>query len=1360
MKKLLALFAGLLLFSETAISQVSFDTYPTSGCTNLDVYFTNTSSFGSYFDWYYGDGNSTMNSFHGFNTYTTPGVYTVEMKVFDATYTYVTSEYSTVVVDGAMSYVMSNYETACPNQQIEFFNPSPGYFFSIDFGDGFSQNSWDNNVAHTYTTSGTYNVSCYYYSTWCNQWYTSYDVITIDAGLPYFSGFPGLAIDNNNLCPGESTQAHVNGGPFMSYSWSSGEGDFSADQYPEFTYESLGAYTMSVTLLNGCGVDTTLFGSVTVSNSVVPLPVNISGPTVVCPGENFWLDIFNVPPGLTYTWDFGDGTNAVTSTENFAYHTYDTPGTYVVQVTAENACGNTSVSTYTVQADPVAPVANPGFGMINPSACPGDDVHFYVNGNYDFYIDFGDGTGAANEYEHSYSSPGVYNVYCIIQNMCGQTATLYDVVTITNNVNIPTNIYAGSSPSIACPNTNIEFYTESGFASYLWNFGDGVTSPAQEVIHPFVNSGNYPASVTITNGCGNDTTLYFTVQVVDNLPVQGLDWAVYTTGTSCPGSTVYMSAEANDADEYLWDFGDGTVSDDPLTNHEYPNTGTYTITLTAINGCGNDTTVTQNITIANGVQVPGNVIEFEAQSPGCIGDNLYFAVIPAGLGDYTWDFGDGNSGSSDEIVYVEEQPIAVGFHAYTTPGTYFATLTITNECGNTFDSTVTVEIGDIGQPTPVDVFFWSNQFSSMCEGEPVEFLGVGASTYVWDFGDGSGNLITYNSLTPVYHTYEDDGSYTVTVQGYNACGGSDVNSEDIYIPNSDLMVVTNTVAEADCGVNNGVAIVSASGGTPPYDYNWTNGDEGVLADSLGSGIYVVSIVDNNGCTTEATATVSDSQGPVILLENIVHNECYGQDNGVISVSVLGGAPPYEILWSNGDNSEDIFGLEAGPYEIYVTDANGCFAVESYTVEQPIESVVSVYTEPAVCGSNDGVAYASVNNGTPPYNYIWPNTSGSSNTTGGLAPGVYNLMIIDGNTCLLQHNFVVNENGGPIIVTDSISDPTCSGDLSAIYISTIGGDAPFTYDWSNGTTNQDLTGVLPGEYSVEVEGSNGCSSFMIYDVEMSAPDQTSICMVTVDTLTNSNIVVWTPLVSADVVSYNIYKESSQSGLYYLVANQSADSISQYYDYPSNPAIKSWRYKVAAVDDCGNESELSDPHKTIHLTSNLGVGGVVNLIWDHYNGFNYDTYYIHRYHPSTGWETIDSVGSMNISYTDLTPPSDSNLVYIIEIIPPTTCTAFKVQDHNSSRSNKSTVNAPEEDDLGVDGLNTDLSIYPNPTSGNVQLMYSSVISQVKLYDMSGKLVYQASNAANTMTIDCTELSRGVYTVQLITENGILQSKLVKQ
>ncbi|MBK9592230.1 MAG: T9SS type A sorting domain-containing protein [Crocinitomicaceae bacterium] len=603
--------------------------------------------------------------------------------------------------------------------------------------------------------------------------------------------------------------------------------------------------------------------------------------------------------------------------------------------------------------------------------------------------------------------------------------------------------------------------------------------------------------------------------------------------------------------------------------------------------------------------------------------------------------------------------------------------------------------------------------------------------------------------------------YLVTVTGLNNCGGTDSHGEDIFIPNSEINVVTNTVTDADCGINNGVAIVSATGGSQPYSYSWTNGDQGVIADSLGSGIYVVTVTDNNGCSTEAISSVSDDQGPVILLENIVDNECFGEDNGVITVSILGGAPPYDILWSNGDATEDIFNLEAGPYEIFVTDANGCFSAKSFTVEQPQESVVSVFTQPADCGLNNGVAAATISDAVPPFNFIWPNTSGSGSETGGLAPGVYDLMVIDGNTCLLHATFAVNETDAPIIVTDSIADPTCSGDLSAIYISTIGGIGPFDFSWSNGTTNEDLTNVLPGEYSVEVEGSNGCSAFMFFEVEMSSPDETNICIVTVDTITNTNLIVWNPLNAPDVVSYNIYKESSQSGLYFLVANQSADSLSEYFDYASNPAIRSWRYKVAAVDDCGNEAELSEPHKTIHLTSNKGISGEVNLIWDHYNGFSYDTYYIYRYHPSTGWMTIDSVGSSNISYTDLAPPGDSSLIYMIGITSPTTCTATKAQDHNSTRSNKSSINMPAGDPLGIENETlTALSIYPNPTSGLVQVKYSSTITAVAVYDLSGQLVYSANNSTSVLSVDCTEFARGVYTVQLTTENGMLYSKLVKQ
>jgi len=1358
MKKQFTLIVAFVFISQFATGQISFGTGSTIGCAPLNVNFYNYSSGAAHYMWSFGDGNNSGDVYDTTYVFVNPGTYTVTLYGYDPGYSLIGSATTTINVGGALNGIGMNQSTVCPLDGASFYcynTTSPSYDW--DFGDGTFATTNNYYAEHQYANPGSYNVSVSYQS--CG-YSTSYAVINVDASLPYFGGNPAIWVYETTLCPGAETSAGVNGGPYQIYNWDFGNGNGAASESVDLNYAGLGAYTLSVNLTNGCGVDTTLYESIVVNN-LSPAPVlPISGPSEVCIGGEFNVMLNSYPPNLNFVWDFGDGTSPLNTTNSYAYHTYNSAGTYIIELTVENFCGNTSTSYFTIDATTTAPISNPYFNLFPSIVCPGDLVNFSTNNYYDYYIDFGDGTGLAGGNNHSYNQPGTYPVSVTLQNTCGSTFTIYDTVQVQLGLPFNGTPNMNVNPDPACPNADVQFSASYGYSSYAWDFGDGYTSSYLEVDHPYLNTGTYPVSVTISNGCGASLTLNDMVVIAPNIPVDYLVWAVYST-EACVGSSVYASEDGDNELDIVWDFGDGSTSTDNLASHVYDTPGNYVITLTAENSCGSDTTVSHNITIGNGILPDLSAIEVEVQSPGCIGDNLYFAIVPAGMGSYSWDFGDGNFGVSDLLLYVQAQPFQVGFHSYTMTGTYNATLTITNTCGNSVDTTVAITIGGFGAGVPADISFWLNESETICEGQPVTFFSIGASTYIWNFGDGTGNLITNTSLIPVEHIYDDFGVYTVTVTGLNACGGEETQSENIFIPDSKIDVVTNTVTDSDCGENNGIAIVSASGGTQPYSYSWTNGDESVFADSLGSGIYVVTVTDNNGCSTEAIAAVSDDQGPVILLETIVHNECYGENNGVVSVSVLGGAPPYDIMWSNGEGTEAIYGLEAGPYEIFVTDANGCFSSSSYTIEQPQNSIVSVYTQPATCGSNDGGAVAVIVDGVMPYNFIWPNTTGSSDQTSGLAPGVYEVFIIDGNTCLLSKNFVINETNGPNIVTDSITDASCSGDLSAVYISTIGGTAPFDYSWSNGSTSEDLSNVLPGEYSVEVEGSDGCSSFMFYNLEMSAPEETSICIVTVDTLTNSNIVVWVPVMNPDVVSYNIYKESSQSGLYYLVANQSSDSISEYYDYSSNPAIRSWRYKVAAVDDCGNEAELSDPHKTMHLTSNLGVGGVVNLIWDHYNGFDYNTYYINRYHPSTGWMVIDSVGSLNISYTDLTPPNDSNLVYIIDIFPPNICTASKAKDHNSSRSNKSGINAP---DLFGSGINetdeVDFSIYPNPTSGMVQILYSSLISEVKVFDLSGQLVYQTSNSTNTLSIDFADFANGIYMVQFSTINGPIYSKIVKQ
>jgi hypothetical protein len=294
--------------------------------------------------------------------------------------------------------------------------------------------------------------------------------------------------------------------------------------------------------------------------------------------------------------------------------------------------------------------------------------------------------------------------------------------------------------------------------------------------------------------------------------------------------------------------------------------------------------------------------------------------------------------------------------------------------------------------------------------------------------------------------------------------------------------------------------------------------------------------------------------------------------------------------------------------------------------------------------------------------------------------------------------------------------------------------------------------------------NGCTSYQFFTVQESVPDQVEICMVDVDTITNSNLVIWTPLNDPTIDYYNIYKESSEAGLYYFVGSTSADSLSEYYDYDSDPAIRSWRYKIAAVDNCGNEGELSVEHKTMHLTSNFGLNGAINLIWDSYNGFSYNTYYINRYHPTTDWQVIDSVASNAFTYSDLNPPGDSNLVYLISIPSPNNCLPQKAQDYNSSRSNKRGINVSEEEEeeepVGLSENTSTFSIYPNPTNAIVKIHYSEVIETIAISDLTGKILFEHNVDATTYESDLTKYADGVYFIKISTASQELVGKIIKE
>lgn len=1095
------------------------------------------------------------------------------------------------------------------------------------------------------------------------------------------------------------------------------------------------------------------------------MPVDLyATDTTVCPGDETSVDI-GYSNSTDITWDFGDGVVLSNVDYQGVRHVYGAVGIYTINVTAVYpTCGtqSNSVEIYVGNSYPLeASNAALNLQLYPNTVCPNDEVEISIPYMYpNYYINYGDGITEYATDRHRYVTAADYPITVTLINGCGNTLELIDTVHVQNG--LPINI--SNSYSLVyvdkCINTNIEVNAPfPGYQSYFWNFGGGNTSNAQNAMTSFPNPGNYPISLTMTNGCGNSAILFDTVNILTSIPVSNLTFdGIYSTSL-CPNDGFFMSAEVDGGwDEFTfeWDFGDGNTSNAINVQHSYAAAGTYLVSLTATNFCGNSATITETFTV--GANVTPIAANYFAGVPDetlfCPGDSVLFVFGPGTSGaSVYWDFGDGDNGIATNTLNVNGVTYNIIKHAYSSLGVYTPELTFTNSCGNSFNLSQSITIANGVQP---NADFFEDALTYNCQGQPITFLGMGGNTFIWDFGDGSGSLITNSPITPVEHIYEDAGTYSVTVKVINGCGLSDEVTNEVIVPESKINITTNSI-NSSCNNEDGKAIAVVDGGNGPYEYLWSNGDTGFMADTIPAGIYLVNVEDKNGCKNFAIATVSDDEAATILTAAVVNPSCYGASTGAIDISVIGNSAPYNYVWSNGSTNEDVNQLEAGPHEVTVTDANGCISTKSILVEEPGEVIVTTISENSACGGNDGKASVAVSGSSAPYNYIWSN-GGNGPLVTGLSAGIYDVVVIDANGCIFEESVSISE-GDLNIVLDSITGTGCVGDLANIYVRVFP-NGTYSYDWSNGATTEDVSGLVTGNYTLEITDQNTfCKGYAEYSIMNIPTTANEICIVTVDSISNTNRVVWEKDLNATNVShYNIYKESSQSGVYYLVDQVDYDSLSNWTDPVSNPQVRAWRYKISVVDDCGNESVVSSEHKTIHLTVNEGINNSYNLIWDHYDGLNYSTYNIYRKTNSSGWQLITSVPSNLNSYTDQTPPVGTEY-YRVEAITSSVCDPTRA-GVNTSRSNvKNTPAAPPYGQSIDENLLGSFSIYPNPTNGIINVETTSFEKlYLSVYNSMGEMVFQ-SNFQSKTQIDLSAFSNGIYLIQLENENDQTVFKIIK-
>ncbi len=644
-----------------------------------------------------------------------------------------------------------------------------------------------------------------------------------------------------------------------------------------------------------------------------------------------------------------------------------------------------------------------------------------------------------------------------------------------------------------------------------------------------------------------------------------------------------------------------------------------------------------------------------------------------------------------------------------------------------------------------------------------------------DTDDGEAEVTVTNIPGPFtynwQHTKEDVnklsglalGNYTVAVTDARGC----TKDSTITIAEA-LQLTVEVLKESSCGVPDGQAVVSATGGVEPYDYVWNDGTLNDTNNTMRPGTHFVNVTDKNGCASNISVVMpNDGSGPQVDYNNITHVKCYGDRSGAIDIDVSNVSGQYTIQWSNGAETEDVDSLAAGIYNVTVIGEDGCQGAGSFQVTQPARiDISSEVKNTSSCVGADGIATAIPSGGTKPYTYQW-SSGGNYQIEEGLSAGLYSVTVTDARGCKNVAPVIVQDDGAPNISITDVQGVGCkinnNGSISAVA-------NPFNpfydYKWSNGQTTPSISDLEAGVYTLTVEDDNGCKGVVQAEVVQEPPAMNPICLVTVDPDLGMNKIVWEKQVTEDVDHYNVYRESYIKGNYELVGSVPADSAGVLVDSIADPSVRSWRYRLSVVDACGNESELSPYHKTMHLTMNVStVAAEANLIWDPYVGFDFNTYRVFRAPTADVFSQIDSISASDrFTYTDKNAPGGEP-VYYIEVQHPTGCqlTFKKASTLNESKSNRKSKlkTTYVENILGLASFN----IYPNPSAGLVNIemeVEGREDIRVMVIDISGRLLIERkiSNVQGQLNtqLDLSGYESGVYQVLVKTSGLLLHRTLI--
>jgi len=278
---------------------------------------------------------------------------------------------------------------------------------------------------------------------------------------------------------------------------------------------------------------------------------------------------------------------------------------------------------------------------------------------------------------------------------------------------------------------------------------------------------------------------------------------------------------------------------------------------------------------------------------------------------------------------------------------------------------------------------------------------------------------------------------------------------------------------ASCAATDGIVTIVPTQGVPPFTYEWSTGATGLSLYNITKGNYSATLTDATGASVVHTHILNSKELDLFLSDYKPATLC-NSFSGALTITVLGGQPPYAITWSNGQTGATAQGLATGVYTVTVLDATGCEAAGVFEVKEPDDTYyptayISVIELPNCANTTNGVLMAGMHSsGYPPYSYTWSNGA-TANTITNLASGTYTVTVTDALGCSHSESATVN----PVLKITSSS--VCAGSSNGTASAELaGGTAPVSYTWNTGQTGPTLSNLGSGTYLVTATDANGCS----------------------------------------------------------------------------------------------------------------------------------------------------------------------------------------------------------------------------------------------------------------------------------------------